>query len=402
MSFDELHLHDDKKFWHARIADETLWVRSGKLGSQGRERSVKPSSAEGKRGNLRAELRGRAWKQIRKGYRYDPQDDQRGPLRWIVPAPDFMAIGARGLSACRDGSYAVFEQHSNGKGSRVYRLDLETGERRLAWEGSSFLLRGVWALDADTVLYTPETREGWNTCELDLNGGGSRLLASGKYSMLGTILGADAKGERVLAAVDEQEFAVLDRASGRELLRGPVPPTKHNQGRACALSPDGSLVVMAAPPASDALEQERSRITIYEVDSGDTRSIETSQNLPFDALVWLGSDRLALLERFSEAQIWQVRPTLEPGRRLSLDEEQLGFYMRPAALAASANGRYVALYDGAGALAVLDADSGEHVFAGEHRLFGQRGAVEFASGGVIVTSGGGMLGRWDTGLKTES
>ena len=109
------------------LACETLWVRSGKLGSQGRERSIKPSSAEGKRGNLRAELRGRAWKQIRKGYRYDPQDDQRGPLRWIVPAPDFMAIGARGLSACRDGSYAVFEQHSNGKGSRVYRLDLETG-----------------------------------------------------------------------------------------------------------------------------------------------------------------------------------------------------------------------------------------------------------------------------------
>lgn len=392
----DLELHDGNKFWRARIDGDALLVCTGKLGTEGREKPVKPTSAEGKRGNLQAELRNRAWKQLRKGFRYDAAD-AGAPLRWVIAAPDYMAIGDRGLSVAPSGAFAVFEQHSSGNGSRVHRVALDTGTLDTVWDGKSFLLRGVWALDDEAVLFTPTKGPGWETRLLSLQDGSSTSLAAGDHTMLGTILGADHSGRRVLVATGTMEYAVLDRGSGEELLHGAVPPTQHSQGRQFALSPDGTKLVVAAPPADGAPEGTVSTLTVFEVDGGGQQQLQTQHDTPFDALAWVGDDAFVALERFQPPQLWHVSPELVPGPSL---RDVVPSNLRPMSLAGSPNGRYLAVYDGAGRLLVVDAETLTEAFSGHHALFGIRGTVEFGPGGVVLTTGGAMIGRWDTGLET--
>lgn len=375
----QITLTQGDKFWSCSIDDQELVLETGKTGGKARQRRVPPKTAAGKQ-SIEWELMSLAWKEFKRGFRYDAADASE--LRWLVHTPDGMGVEPGEAALTEDGSTLLVCQHSDGKGSRIHRIDLESGESSLLLRDPGFVLRGVRALPGGGALFAPEATGGDWATSLIAPDGEVQVLLTCRIGMLGCLMAATADGRRVVG-VDGSDVVVLDGSARKEIYRRAIPKAQHSQGHGLALSPDGQSLLLGLPR-----EGQTAELVFVDLERGEEQTHQAGVDACFDSMVWVDGGYV-VLERFQKPRVWTAA-----GVQRELQCDWAG------SLASSPNGRYLGAYQ-SGKIAVYDHESGEPVFEAEERLHHRGGALLIGADGLLVTTGGGLIGRWDTKLATS-
>ncbi|MGE0328463.1 MAG: hypothetical protein AB7S68_39480, partial [Polyangiaceae bacterium] len=124
-----------------------------------------------------------------------------------------------------------------------------------------------------------------------------------------------------------------------------------------------------------------------DLEQGTETTYQLTPDSIFDSMVWVGGG-VALLERFQKPKIWTAA-----GMQREIDCDWAG------SLAGSPNGRYVGAYQ-SGRVALFEVKTGKRAFEDHEPLHHKGGALVIGANGLLITTGGGLVGRWESALPT--
>jgi|GEM_PF-4987617 len=374
ISHAHMRLEKEGKFFISELRDHEIH-----LNSSGRERVHKPKTKTGQH-DPDWEIQSLAWKKFREGYRRALTAEDH-PLLLQIPCPEH--LDASIMEVCPTGNRAAVVQDSDGKGSRIHLLDLETGNAELLHTDPAFLIRSLkWVEQGEYLVFTPQDDSGIQTKKLELRSGGVEQIAASSHSTMGAVLDVDASGTRLLCESDGS-YQVLDLSTGSSLLCEPQFETMYSES-STAFSPCGQFLFIAA-----IAEGEQGRIIAHDLQSQTTMETRTGSDNPVDGLVY-SSGGLYLLERFSAPSIW----AFENGQLKKIGEAKTE-EQNAGDMQCSPSGKLVSLYTG-GRLTILDASTGETRMHLRESLHLKRGVARFLNNeSQVVMTGGGLVSVCD-------
>ena len=372
LSHNHVVLVKEEKIWEVIIVDSLIYLKTGKLSGGMRERIHKPKSVLGKT-NPEWEVKNLIWKKFKEGFKRQITSDSELLLQ--IPTPEHLCSSK--IDIFPEGKIAIVNQDQDGKGSRVYKINLESGEQSLILHHDSFLIKSIKCLaNGKSFLFTPQTNNGWQTCKFELETLTFTILAENEFTQFNSILEISTLGQ-IVHATGENLYQVIDK-DNRILLTEKLIPTKHNFGPVITFSACGNFLILAFQPVD---ENEMNILRIHNLSLGISFNYQTNQNKPIDGICSLGK-RIYLKERFSKIQIFE----LHSDKIIFINEIE---NFDCSSLFSSIKENQIGVYDN-GRLITLDQD-GKVLFKIEEALHLKGTSAKFLPDSKVLFTGAGII-----------